>query len=196
MADRLLCFVARLVKAASPERTNSTLFRRARGRQCGSSASIKGMEPCAIFAPHSAHCAVRSFRNTTREGKALYGAEEKIYQDNLTRNPEIRRQIKAEVQKQVEGGFAPRFPPWAGAPSPDSQTSPAATPALKRTHRKQAQSGRSSSRRTLGTQSVAPAKASSAASVVSIIHRLVFLAFILNLPPSAPSVERNLINVA
>src|ERR1035437_8061321 len=50
-----------------------------------------------------------------KQSKALHRPAEEIDQDELMRDPEIRRQIEAEVQKQVEGWVAPRFPRWAGA---------------------------------------------------------------------------------
>jgi hypothetical protein len=51
---------------------------------------------------------------TTGEGKALHGAEEEIDQDDLMSNPEIRRQIEAEVQKQVEGWARTKVPALGG----------------------------------------------------------------------------------
>jgi hypothetical protein len=46
--------------------------------------------------------------------KAMRGAEEEIDQDDLMRDPEIRRQIEAEVQKQVEGWVRTKVPALGG----------------------------------------------------------------------------------
>jgi hypothetical protein len=49
-----------------------------------------------------------------KQRKALRGAEEEIDQDDLMRDPEIRRQIEAEVQKQVEGWVRTKVPALGG----------------------------------------------------------------------------------
>ena len=49
-----------------------------------------------------------------RQRKALRGAEEEIDQDSLLRDPEIRRQIEAKVQKQVEGWIHTKVPALGG----------------------------------------------------------------------------------
>jgi hypothetical protein len=49
-----------------------------------------------------------------KQRKALRGAEEEIDQDDLMSNPEIRRQIEAEVQKQVEGWVRTKVPALGG----------------------------------------------------------------------------------
>jgi hypothetical protein len=49
-----------------------------------------------------------------KQRKALRGAEEKIDQDDLMRDPEIRRQVEAEVQKQVEGWVRTKIPALGG----------------------------------------------------------------------------------
>jgi hypothetical protein len=51
----------------------------------------------------------------TKQRKALRGAEERIDEDDLMRDPEVRRQIEAEVQKQIEGWVRTKVPLWAGA---------------------------------------------------------------------------------
>jgi hypothetical protein len=45
-----------------------------------------------------------------KQRKALCGAEEEIDQDDLMRDPEIRRQIEAEMQKQFEGWVSTKVP--------------------------------------------------------------------------------------
>jgi hypothetical protein len=42
--------------------------------------------------------------------KALRGAEEKIDEDDLMRDPEIRRQIEAQVQNQIDGWVRTKVP--------------------------------------------------------------------------------------
>ncbi len=49
-----------------------------------------------------------------RQRKALRGAEEKIDQDDLMRDPKVRRQIEAQVQKQVEGWIRTKIPALGG----------------------------------------------------------------------------------
>jgi hypothetical protein len=49
-----------------------------------------------------------------KQRKALRGAEEIIEEDDLLRDPEIRRQIEAEVQKQVEGWVRTKVPALGG----------------------------------------------------------------------------------
>jgi hypothetical protein len=50
----------------------------------------------------------------TKQRKALRGAEEKIDEDDLMRDPEVRRQIEAQVQKQVEGWVHTKVPALGG----------------------------------------------------------------------------------
>src|ERR1039458_3085498 len=52
-----------------------------------------------------------------KQRKALHRSEEEIDQDELMRDPEIRRQIEAEVQKQVEGWVRTKVPALGG-PTP------------------------------------------------------------------------------
>ena len=49
-----------------------------------------------------------------RQRKALRGAEEEIDQDSLLRDPEIRRQIEAEIQKHIEGWVHTEIPALGG----------------------------------------------------------------------------------
>jgi hypothetical protein len=49
-----------------------------------------------------------------KQRNALRGAEEEIDQDDLMRDPEVRRQIEAEVQKQVEGWVHTKIPALGG----------------------------------------------------------------------------------
>jgi hypothetical protein len=49
-----------------------------------------------------------------KQGNALRGAEEKIDEDDLMRDPEVRRQIKAQVQKQIEGWVRTKVPALGG----------------------------------------------------------------------------------
>jgi hypothetical protein len=49
-----------------------------------------------------------------KQKKALRGAEEEIDQNDLMRDPEVRRQIEAEVQKQVEGWVRTKIPALDG----------------------------------------------------------------------------------
>jgi hypothetical protein len=49
-----------------------------------------------------------------KQGKARNRAEEEIDQDDLMSDPEIRRQVEAEVQKQVEGWVRTRVPALRG----------------------------------------------------------------------------------
>lgn len=48
------------------------------------------------------------------EGKVLRGAEKEIDEDDLMRDPEIRRQIEAQVQKQIEGWVRTKVPALGG----------------------------------------------------------------------------------
>ena len=50
----------------------------------------------------------------TKQRKALRGAEERIDEDDLMRDPEVRRQIEAEVQKQIEGWVRTKVPALGG----------------------------------------------------------------------------------
>jgi hypothetical protein len=49
-----------------------------------------------------------------KQAKALRGAEEKIDEDDLMRDPEVRRQIEEQVQKQVEGWVRTKVPVLGG----------------------------------------------------------------------------------
>ena len=49
-----------------------------------------------------------------KQRKAQRGAEEEIDGDDLMRDPEVRRQIEAEVQKQVEGWVRTKVPALGG----------------------------------------------------------------------------------
>ena len=49
-----------------------------------------------------------------KQRKAQRGAEEEIDEDDLMRDPEVRRQIEAEVQKQVEGWVRTKVPALGG----------------------------------------------------------------------------------
>jgi hypothetical protein len=49
-----------------------------------------------------------------KQRKALRGAEEDTDQDDLMRDPEIRRQVEAEVQKQIEGWVRTKVPLLGG----------------------------------------------------------------------------------
>jgi len=49
-----------------------------------------------------------------KQGKARNRAEEEIDQDDLMSDPEIRRQVEAEVQKQVEGWVRTKVPALGG----------------------------------------------------------------------------------
>ncbi len=49
-----------------------------------------------------------------KQRKALRGAEEEIDTDDLMRDPEIRRQIEAQVQKQIEGWVNTKVPALGG----------------------------------------------------------------------------------
>jgi hypothetical protein len=49
-----------------------------------------------------------------KQRKALHRSEEEIDQDELMRDPEIRRQIEAEVQKQVDGWVRTKVPALGG----------------------------------------------------------------------------------
>ena len=49
-----------------------------------------------------------------KQRKALRGTEEEIDEDDLMRDPEVRRQIEAEVQKQVEGWVRTKVPALGG----------------------------------------------------------------------------------
>jgi hypothetical protein len=49
-----------------------------------------------------------------KRGKDLRGAEEKIDEDDLMRDPEVRRQIEAQVQKQIEGWVHTKVPALEG----------------------------------------------------------------------------------
>jgi hypothetical protein len=49
-----------------------------------------------------------------KQGKALRGAGEEIDEDDLMRDPEVRRQIEAEVQKQIEGWVRTKVPALGG----------------------------------------------------------------------------------
>ena len=49
-----------------------------------------------------------------KQRKALHRSEEEIDQDELMHDPEIRRQIEAEVQKQVEGWVRTKVPALGG----------------------------------------------------------------------------------
>jgi hypothetical protein len=49
-----------------------------------------------------------------KQRKALRGAEERIDEDDLMRDPEVRRQIEAEVQKQIEGWVRTKVPALGG----------------------------------------------------------------------------------
>jgi hypothetical protein len=49
-----------------------------------------------------------------KQRNALRGAEEEIDQDDLMRDPAIRRQIEAEVQKEVEGWVRTKIPALGG----------------------------------------------------------------------------------
>lgn len=51
-----------------------------------------------------------------KQRKAKRGTEEEVDADDLMRNPEIRRQIETELQKQIEGWVSTRIPAWADAP--------------------------------------------------------------------------------
>jgi hypothetical protein len=49
-----------------------------------------------------------------KQEKALHGAEEETDQDDLMRDPAIRRQIEAEMQKQVAGWARTKIPALGG----------------------------------------------------------------------------------
>jgi hypothetical protein len=49
-----------------------------------------------------------------KQGKALRGAAEKIDGDDLMRDPEVRRQIEAQLQKQIEGWVRTKVPALGG----------------------------------------------------------------------------------
>jgi hypothetical protein len=49
-----------------------------------------------------------------KQRKAQRGAKEEIDQDDLLREPEIRRQVEAQVQKQVEGWVRTKVPALGG----------------------------------------------------------------------------------
>jgi len=49
-----------------------------------------------------------------KQRKALRGAEKEINQDELMRDPEIRRQVEAAIQKQVEGWVHTKVPALGG----------------------------------------------------------------------------------
>jgi hypothetical protein len=49
-----------------------------------------------------------------KQRKAQRGAKEEIDQDDLPRDPEIRRQVEAQVQKQVEGWVRTKVPALGG----------------------------------------------------------------------------------
>ena len=49
-----------------------------------------------------------------KQAKALRGAEEKIDEDDMMRDPEVRRQIEEQVQKQVEGWVRTKVPVLGG----------------------------------------------------------------------------------
>lgn len=49
-----------------------------------------------------------------KQRKALRGAEKEIDQDDLMRDPEVRRQVEAAIQKQVEGWVHTKVPALGG----------------------------------------------------------------------------------
>ena len=49
-----------------------------------------------------------------KQRKALRSTEEETNQDDLMRDPEFRRQVEAEVQKQVEGWVRTKIPALGG----------------------------------------------------------------------------------
>jgi len=59
-----------------------------------------------------------------KQRKALRGAEEKIDEDDLMRDPEVRRQIEAQVQKQVEGWVRTKVPALGGRTPLQAVTDP------------------------------------------------------------------------
>ncbi len=59
-----------------------------------------------------------------KQRKAKRGAEEEIDADDLMRDPEVRRQIEAQVQKQIEGWVSTRIPALGGRTPFDAVADP------------------------------------------------------------------------